>query len=106
MMNIAETLFTNGTIHSFAADGSGEAMLVRGEEVVAVGSESACRACALQEPAVMDLQGRTIIPGFVDAHCHPLMFGQFNSWVDCSWGAAPTIDEVVARLTERAALAA
>ncbi|WP_157847850.1 amidohydrolase [Mycolicibacterium setense] len=77
-------------------------MLLRGERIVSVGTEADCRSRAVGRFEVVDIVGGTVLPGFVDAHCHPLMYGQFDSWVDCGWEAAPAIDNVVASLTARA----
>lgn len=96
-----ETLFVGGTIRT--AQNRAEALLARGRRIAFVGSEDEARRTALSEPHVIDLDGRTLLPGFVDAHCHPLMHGQFGSWVDCSWESAPDVESVVARLRTRAA---
>ena len=37
--------------------------------------------------------GGWITPGFVDAHAHPLMFGQLMTWVDCGPEKAGSIPE-------------
>jgi predicted amidohydrolase YtcJ len=49
-----------------------------------------------------DLAGRTLMPGFVDAHCHPLMLGQTQSWVDIGPSIAPSIVELLTLLAEHA----
>lgn len=51
----------------------------------------------------VDLCGRTLMPGFVDPHCHPLMHGQVHSWVDISPSRAPAIEAMVRLLSEHAA---
>ena len=98
----AELLFHGGTVISMTELGSVEAILVRGDRIAAVGGLEDCRAASLSVAREIDLTGRTVVPGFVDAHCHPLMFGQFASWVDCSWEAAPDIPAVIAALRARA----
>jgi predicted amidohydrolase YtcJ len=98
-----ELLFHGGTILTMTELGSVEAMLVRGDRIAAVGSLDDCRAASRWVPREVDLTRRTVVPGFVDAHCHPLMLGQFSSWVDCSWEAAPDIPAVIAALRARAA---
>ncbi|BBZ03041.1 amidohydrolase [Mycolicibacterium chitae] len=98
-----ELLVLGGTIRPHASHPTAEAMLIRDDRIVAVGTETDCRSWALGDVDVLDVDGGTVLAGFVDAHCHPLMFGQFNAWVDCSWEAAPAIDDVVAALTTRAA---
>ncbi|MGW4823440.1 amidohydrolase [Streptomyces sp. NPDC004227] len=100
-----ETLFLGGTVLTMTPDGCADALLVRNDRIAAVGTADECRQFAQTQPAEVDLAGATLMPGFVDAHCHPLMFGQFTSWVDCSWEAAPDIATVVSALTSRAELA-
>lgn len=97
-----DILLRNGAIHTMAEPGKVEALLIRGDRLAHVGSEHDCRSEAQGEIQVVDLGGATVLPGFVDAHCHPLMYGQFASWVDCSWETAPSIDSVVAALQVRA----
>ncbi|MBI4219644.1 MAG: amidohydrolase family protein [Chloroflexi bacterium] len=52
---------------------------------------------------VFDCLGATIIPGFVDPHCHPLALGAALAAVDCRPDAARSIREIQQRLRERAA---
>ena len=47
-----------------------EAIAVRGEEIVAVGSSEQLLALAGPSTQVVDLEGRALLPGFVDAHNH------------------------------------
>ncbi|MEU9687677.1 amidohydrolase [Amycolatopsis japonica] len=82
-----------------------EAVLVFGEEIAAVGSVDECRARAASlgrpDPEVRRLPG-TLLPGFVDPHAHPLMYGQMMTWVDCGPERASTIPAIVALLREAA----
>ncbi|KUI27902.1 amidohydrolase [Mycobacterium sp. GA-2829] len=103
-VGLREVLVVGATIRPRADHTAVEAMLLRDDRIVAVGSEAECRSLAVTRPEVVDIDGATVLPGFVDAHCHPLMYGQFESWVDCSWESAPTIDDVVSALTARAAV--
>ncbi|MGW1088520.1 amidohydrolase [Streptomyces sp. NPDC002596] len=97
-----EILFHGGTILTMTSDGRADALLVRNDRIAATGTVQECRELARAEPAEFDLAGATLMPGFVDAHCHPLMFGQFTSWVDCGWEAAPDIATVISLLGSRA----
>ena len=92
-------IIVGGPIHTMdrsAGAGAAEAVRVDGRRVTAVGGLEELRA--LGDAAVVDLDGRCLMPGFVDAHAHPLMHGQCASWADLS-GAA-SIDEVVKVLRE------
>lgn len=93
-----QTLLRGGNVLTMAEPLRAEAVLVRGARIACVGTEQACVAAATAEPEVVDLQGATLLPGFVDAHCHPLAYGQFESWTDCSWESAPAIASVIERL--------
>ncbi|QFU92033.1 amidohydrolase [Amycolatopsis sp. YIM 10] len=82
-----------------------EAVLVFGAEIAAAGSVADCREAAarLGHPAPEErrLPG-TLLPGFLDPHAHPLMYGQMMTWVDCGPGRASSIPEIVALLREAA----
>ena len=81
------------------------AVLVVGSHIAAVGSLAHCtdRARDLGRGAVEEevLDG-VLLPGFVDPHAHPLMYGQLMSWVDCGPDRAGSIPEIVALLKEAA----
>lgn len=47
-----------------------EALAIRGEHLVAVGSAAAVGALAGPRTRVIQLHGETVTPGLVDAHCH------------------------------------
>jgi predicted amidohydrolase YtcJ len=47
-----------------------EALAIRGERIVAAGTSSEIAALAGKETKRIDLAGRTVIPGFNDAHYH------------------------------------
>ncbi len=49
----------------------GQAMAVRGDEILAVGTNSEIRALAGPQTQQMDLQGRTVLPSFIMTHEHP-----------------------------------
>ncbi len=48
-----------------------EAMAVRGDTILAVGSNQQMRALAGPKTRVLDLDGRTVLPGFILTHEHP-----------------------------------
>lgn len=78
------------------------AVAIRDSRIVAVGSDG--EALAHRSGAeVVDLGGRTAVPGFNDAHCHPMQLGLALSEVDASPPDAPDLTALVQRLRERAA---
>lgn len=104
-------LFAGGTVHTMAEGAAGSdppasALLVLGTTIGAVGDAAHCLdvAAALghDRPERINLDGATVLPGFVDPHAHPLMYGQLLSWVDCSPDRAQSIPEIVGLLREAA----
>ncbi|SHO66909.1 hypothetical protein SAMN02745172_03571 [Pseudoxanthobacter soli DSM 19599] len=67
----ADWLFQNGLVHTVdPARPTAEAVAVRGEEIVYVGDRKGAAAWLGPKTRVVDLAGRMLLPGFVDAHDH------------------------------------
>jgi predicted amidohydrolase YtcJ len=65
------TVFSGGTILTVdEAFSEAEAVAIRGNVIIAVGSASDVRAAAGPGAVEVDLAGRTMLPGFIDAHTH------------------------------------
>ncbi len=77
-----------------------EAMAVKDGKVVFVGSRRGAEALAGPRTERMDLGGRTIIPGMIDAHAHLHGLGQALRTVDLV--GTRSYEEVIARVVERA----
>ena len=98
----ADLLLTGGRIHTGnPQQPRAEAIAVRGNRIVAVGSAAGLVNLAGKGTRLVDLNGRFACPGFVDAHAHLLTAGLALSRVNLE-GAASR-EDIVARLRERAA---
>jgi predicted amidohydrolase YtcJ len=72
---MGDALLVHG--HIYTADPAHpwvEALAVHAGRIVAAGSEREVRRARPPGAPVIDLQGRTVVPGFIDAHLH-LLFG-------------------------------
>lgn len=68
---IPDIIFYNGVILTMAeAMPRAAALAVKGEKIVSVGSEVDVLQQAGENTILLDLRGRTLMPGFVDAHTH------------------------------------
>lgn len=68
----ADLAFVNGAVHTVdAADTQGQAVAVRRGRIVAVGSNRQIREVGGPATETIDLAGRSLLPGFQDAHIHP-----------------------------------
>lgn len=70
-MTTPETILHSGTV--LTLDGAGRtatALALHGDRITAVGDSAALRATAGPRTRQVDLAGRTVMPGFFDAHAH------------------------------------
>ncbi|PHQ38900.1 amidohydrolase [Halorubrum persicum] len=101
MTDAADRLFVNGEIHTLATpDETHEAVAVRDGEVVRLGRSYELRFLEGVDTEVIDLDGRVLLPGFVDAHTHLTTVGRYLVHADLS--AADSPSEAVDLLAERA----
>jgi len=101
----ADTLYVGGPIVTVDRKRpTAEAVAVKGGKIIAVGSRSALeKAHRGESTRVIDLQGRTLVPGFVDGHAHFMGFG--SQAVGANLLAPPDgevngIDDLVLKLQE------
>lgn len=70
----ADKVLKNGNIYSFDIKGRtalGSAVAVTGEKITAVGTDREIERFTGPETEVIECNGNTVMPGFVDAHAHP-----------------------------------
>jgi hypothetical protein len=72
----ADLVLTNGVVHTVDAKRPrAEAVAVRAGRIAAVGSAAELRPLVGPKTRVLDLAGRTVVPGFDDSHAHMLGIG-------------------------------
>lgn len=97
-------IFTNGTIRTMDdKNETVEAVAVRNGVFVEVGSLEACKAAVPGNTEVVDLQGKCMLPGFIELHVHPLMMGMGLLWADIGIDKVHSIPELIAVMKEAAA---
>ncbi len=96
-----DLIILNASVHTMdAARPTAGAVAVLGNRIVAVGSSEEIRALAGVRTRVIDAAGRTVFPGFNDAHVHFLMGGFSLANVDLRDARSPA--EMARRLGEYA----
>jgi len=97
----ADLIITNARIYTVdETHPLADAMAVRGGKVQFVGSSGAVMALKGASTRMIDLNGRTVIPGMVDAHGHVDNLGLALRTVDLT--GTSSYDEVIARVVARA----
>ena len=96
-----ETVYMNANIHTLdPARPRAEALAVAGDRIVAVGSRSDVLRLRQPRTRTVDLSGKTVLPGLIDAHAHFASLGSYSlGRVDLS--AARSLDEVVETIAAR-----
>ena len=91
----ADLVFING--HVVTVDSQrpeAQAVAVRGDRIVAVGTTDAILRLAGPQTRTIDLAGRLLIPGFIEGHGHYLGLGESKLVLDLT--TARTWDDIVA----------
>jgi predicted amidohydrolase YtcJ len=92
----ADFVFRNGRVYT-VAEGTpwAEAVAVKGKTIVYVGDEAGAMALASPATRVVDLDGRLLMPGFVEGHTHPFLGAFLTSGVDLQ---LPTAQDALAAI--------
>jgi predicted amidohydrolase YtcJ len=101
----ANTIFVNGNVVTIDTKRSiAKALAVKDDRILFVGDDQAVRSLANDVTTVIDLKGRTVTPGLIDAHCHLSACGLLGtSYVDVSWPNVFTIADMQAKLAQKIA---
>ena len=93
-----DLLLVNGKIVTLD-DGSSvkEALAIEAGHVAATGTTDALRKLAGPATRIIDLGGRTVIPGLIDSHIHAIRSG-FRFATEVNWEGAADIGEALERL--------
>lgn len=69
---IADIVLINGTVITVDKDFSiAEAIAIKNDKILAVGSNKEINKLTNAKTILIDLKGKTVIPGLIDSHCHP-----------------------------------
>lgn len=79
-----------------------EAMAIRGGQIVATGSDESILG-RFDAKDTLKLQGKTVLPGFIDAHCH--FTGYATDMWKCNLNGTQSFDEVLDKIKAFAATA-
>jgi predicted amidohydrolase YtcJ len=61
-----------------------EAVAVKGDRIVKVGTNQEISRLIGENTRVIRLNGKTVVPGFIDTHIHVADFGRLLAWIDLS----------------------
>ena len=103
-MRMSTLLYLNGNIYTMdAARPRAQAFAIDSASgrILAVGTTDEVRRVGGQHTELIDLRGRTVLPGFIDAHIHLLDTAYRAHYIDA--GASTSEDAVAQMVRERVA---
>ncbi|MBT8065945.1 MAG: amidohydrolase [Gammaproteobacteria bacterium] len=94
----ADVVFTNARVYTVDDDAPwAEAVAVKGDEIVYVGDAAGVETLVGESTQRRDLQGRLLLPGFIDSHVHPIGGGAYAQALSLdTYGTVPEWVEAIA----------
>ena len=100
----ADVIFRGGTVRPLPGAPVAKAVAIGGGKVLAVGDESALSGLKTGGTKIVDLAGRTLMPGLIDPHNHTILASLiFELLDDVGYAKYPTRAKLMAYLKEVAA---
>src|SRR5258708_6824608 len=97
-----DTALVNGKIVTLDERSTiAEALAVRDGAIIAVGRSADIRGLAGPATRIIDLGGRTVIPGLIDSHMHAIRAALFYA-TEVNWSGARSIAEAMERIAAAA----
>src|SRR5881275_2807289 len=99
---IADSVLPNGKVLTVDPQFSiQEAIAIRDGRISAVGKTADVRKLAGPRTRLIDLQGRTVIPGLIDSHLHGIRAALSFS-TEVNWIGASSLDDALGRIRQAA----
>jgi hypothetical protein len=99
----ADLIITNGKIATMDRDGEFvEALAIKDGKIAATGTNATVLALRQKDTKVIDVAGRTVIPGLNDSHTHVIRAG-LNYNMELRWDGVRTLKRAMEMLREQAA---
>src|SRR5881392_1043452 len=98
----AETIFINGNIYTVNENQpSAQAIAVKNDRIIFVGANADGEKFLVGKTHIVDLAGKTVMPGFSDSHCH--IFGIGEREMTLNLEGTNTREDFLAKVKERVA---
>ena len=96
----ADICIVGGRVFDGRVRTSDTAVAIRGERIIAIGTDAAVRAFAGPGTRIVDAAGGAILPGFVDAHIHAAFAGVER--LSCDLTGATSVEETLELVAQAA----
>ena len=99
----ADVVFLNGQIETLnSKQPKANAVAIKDEKFIAIGSDQKIKPLIGPKTKVIDLNQQLVVPGFVDAHTHPMeTIWLKESWVDARYPETPSVKQALLNIAAR-----
>ncbi|MBI9104534.1 MAG: amidohydrolase [Spirochaetales bacterium] len=106
----ADTVFKNGKVLTVNKNNEiCQALAIKDNKIIFTGADSELEGIIDDKTEIIDLEGRTLMPGIIDSHFHPILAGligrELNSaMIDTTFGNCKTLADMLELLKKAVAL--
>ncbi|MCG7334997.1 amidohydrolase [Sporosarcina sp. ACRSM] len=75
-------------------------IVIKKGEIIHVGTNEEGLKFKGEHTEVMDLEGKTTLPGFIESHIHPTIYGVYLLELDCRSQSVSSIDEILELISD------
>ncbi len=100
---LADLVFLNGQVITVDENNRiVEAVAVKGNQIVAVGSNNEMNSWIGDQTETIDLQGKSLLPGFIDSHLHLSAYGIDKLGISCKAPHIQSLQDIFDDVREKA----
>lgn len=100
---LADRILTGGSVITVDKQNRiHEAVAIKGNKIIFTGSAEQAKDLTGETTKIIDLKGRSVVPGFIDAHIHSAVMGVNALAIDCRPSAVSSIEDIKEAIHERA----
>lgn len=95
-----DAIFFNGNFVTMDKAGTRvSAVAVKDGKIAALGQTDDIKKLGGSSTKMIDLEGKTALPGLIDAHCHPMETVYLKKdWVDCRYPGTKTVSQALSNI--------
>lgn len=98
-----DLLLINGNVLSLDVHNTrAQAVAVKNGTIVGIGTTDELYPMAGKHTRILDMHGKTVVPGFIESHNHFLSRGLLMSQIDCSTPSNIHISDILQKVAEKA----
>lgn len=97
----ADRILINGNIITMETElPKATALAIKGNKLIYIGNDRDTTELKGTSTEIIDLEGKTVIPGFIESHAHPLLYAKQLLGVKCDGEATKSISNIIENLAD------